>query len=754
MSESAQALASAPSSTPVSAPAISPAAQQRAFHDLLGAGRWEDLEKAWMEWLDRTPYDATVARSVVDGLANRGHDTRAATLCLCLIPKLQGAARHPDALEFCRRVLKLSPEERDLRALFLTSYRAASGGRPDLEDLLRISGLEGVKPLPAATADLDALLEHSVGDYFYHENGWGLGRIIRIEAESMMLVIDFAERPNHRIPLRSIHAHFRRLAADDFRVLLASDPPRLAALAASDPIALLRKIMDAHGDGVSLKEIKTSLVPTVLKADEWSGFWSRLKKALKQCPTIEVGSGASPRFQRREAPRTPVEGLTIRLAHQRTLAMRLGVLEDGLREFKGATPPVLGMEEVIAAIIPADRGPKSCPEALGVACALAAIRPLVQGDLPVWPSVDELLNAQGADVKSLILNAGPEAYQREGLTALQRTAGAGWTALAAQIFYDAADDLRDAIAESLRTGGSAEVFATLVQEVATHPRLHPDAAVWLVRSARSEEAVKTLSGRDALGLCEILLQAIDRLGEVLLDGKDLVLKAQLQKGRSLFAARNFADARAAIKASTDDALHAFWGHIRFNRGISEQAKDMLRVLLAERLPDVVGVRKAQAAAPVFIYCTAAGLERRRKELEKLVNIDMAENSKAIGKAMELGDLSENSEFSSAIEQQTLLARKGEEIKAELDRARIIDPAVIVEGVVSIGTRVVLQNLDAGHPETYTILGPWDGSAEEGIISYNTPLAQSLLEKKVGETVEFAFDRVRTRYEVKEIHKAV
>lgn len=753
MTEPGSALASAPSPAPVAAPAISPAAQQRAFHDLLGAGRWEDLEKAWLEWLERGPYDAGVARSVIDGLANRGHDSRAATLCLCLVPRLQGTGRHADALEFCRCILKLSPEERDLRSLFLISYRASQAERTDLEDLLCISGLEGVKPLPTATADLDALLEHSVGDFFFHENGWGLGRIVKIEAESMTLIADFSERPNHRIPLRSIRAHFRRLASDDFRVLLTSDPPRLAALAMNDPVALLNKIMEAHGEGVSLKEIKATLVPTVLKSDEWSGFWSRLKKALKQCPTIEVGSGASPRFHRREAPRTPVEGLTIRLAHQRVLAHRLEVLEEGLREFKGATPPVIGMEEVIAAIIPADRGPKNCPEALGVACALAAIRPLVEGDLPVWPTVDELLTASGPDAKSLVLNAGPTAYQKDGLAALQRTAGAGWPALATLIFYDAGDDLRDAIAEALRTAGHAEAFAALVQEIAAHPRIHTDAAIWLVRAARADDSVRALSGREALGLCELLLQSIDRLGEVLLDGKDLVLKAQLQKGRSLFAARNFAEVRAAIKAASDDALHTFWGHIRFNRGISDQAKDVLRVLIAERIPDVVGVRKQQSA-PVWIYCTAAGLERRRKELEKLVNVDMAENSKAIGKAMELGDLSENSEFSSAIEQQTLLARKGEEMKAEIDRARIIDPSTIPEGVVAIGTRVVVQNLDAGHPETYSILGPWDGSAEEGIISYSTPLAQALLEKKVGNIVEFAFDRTRTRYEVKEIHKAV
>ncbi|HEX4646675.1 MAG TPA: GreA/GreB family elongation factor, partial [Verrucomicrobiae bacterium] len=71
-------------------------------------------------------------------------------------------------------------------------------------------------------------------------------------------------------------------------------------------------------------------------------------------------------------------------------------------------------------------------------------------------------------------------------------------------------------------------------------------------------------------------------------------------------------------------------------------------------------------------------------------------------------------------------------------------------VVGIGTVVRVTDLNANHTETFTILGAWDSDPEKGVISYLTPVAQSLFNHKTGDEVEFEMDGAKKRYRIDEI----
>jgi transcription elongation GreA/GreB family factor len=108
-----------------------------------------------------------------------------------------------------------------------------------------------------------------------------------------------------------------------------------------------------------------------------------------------------------------------------------------------------------------------------------------------------------------------------------------------------------------------------------------------------------------------------------------------------------------------------------------------------------------------------------------------ENSADIGRAAAYGDLSENYEWTAAIEQQRQLTEKAAAMEAELRLAQALEDQTIEAGVVSPGTRVMI--LQDGEPEqTFAILGPWD--AGEGVISYRAPLAAGMLGARAGEEV--------------------
>ena len=119
-------------------------------------------------------------------------------------------------------------------------------------------------------------------------------------------------------------------------------------------------------------------------------------------------------------------------------------------------------------------------------------------------------------------------------------------------------------------------------------------------------------------------------------------------------------------------------------------------------------------------------------------------------ARSYGDLRENHEYKAAKEMQKLLMRRKAELETQLVRARGTDFASAATDVVSIGTRVKVTELDAQHSETFTILGAWDSEPEKGIVSYLTPIAQTLLNRKVGEEVEFELAGAKKHFRIEAI----
>ena len=126
------------------------------------------------------------------------------------------------------------------------------------------------------------------------------------------------------------------------------------------------------------------------------------------------------------------------------------------------------------------------------------------------------------------------------------------------------------------------------------------------------------------------------------------------------------------------------------------------------------------------------------------------NSKEIAIARSYGDLRENHEYKAAKEMQKLLMRRKGELEAQLVRARGTDFANARTDVVSVGTLVRTVNLETNQPELFSVLGAWDSEPEKGVMSYLSPMAQSLLNRKIGEQVEFEVNGVKHQHRIEAI----
>jgi transcription elongation factor GreA len=126
---------------------------------------------------------------------------------------------------------------------------------------------------------------------------------------------------------------------------------------------------------------------------------------------------------------------------------------------------------------------------------------------------------------------------------------------------------------------------------------------------------------------------------------------------------------------------------------------------------------------------------------------MVKNSEAIGHAAGFGDLSENAEFTAALEQRDFLSRRANDIAAEIGKARVIPIEEITSEFANVGTSVTVREAGGGGQRTLTFLGPWDADLERGVYSYLAPFAKSFLGRRVGETVEARGEEGAKTYEI-------
>ena len=135
-----------------------------------------------------------------------------------------------------------------------------------------------------------------------------------------------------------------------------------------------------------------------------------------------------------------------------------------------------------------------------------------------------------------------------------------------------------------------------------------------------------------------------------------------------------------------------------------------------------------------------GYDKMVAELKRLESVERPKASAAIAEAADKGDLSENSEYDAAKEAQAHLEDKINQLKLSISEAKIVDVSRLSTDAVQILSKVQLTNLANNAKMTYTIVSESEANLREGKISIKTPIAQGLLNKKVGDEVEIKIPR--------------
>ena len=144
-----------------------------------------------------------------------------------------------------------------------------------------------------------------------------------------------------------------------------------------------------------------------------------------------------------------------------------------------------------------------------------------------------------------------------------------------------------------------------------------------------------------------------------------------------------------------------------------------------------------------------GYDKLREEIRRLDEEEMPQIAQRIADARAEGDLSENAEYHGQREAQGLLQAKINQLKGKLANCYIADKSAMPKGIVTFGSTVTVRDLSDGSEEKYELVGPGEEDYDGDVMKILTssPIAQGLIGKKAGESVEVAIPSGTLRMEV-------
>ncbi|HHW56056.1 MAG: transcription elongation factor GreA [bacterium] len=153
-----------------------------------------------------------------------------------------------------------------------------------------------------------------------------------------------------------------------------------------------------------------------------------------------------------------------------------------------------------------------------------------------------------------------------------------------------------------------------------------------------------------------------------------------------------------------------------------------------------------------VLLTLAGLKKLEQELEYLKTVKRRQVAERIKQAIEFGDITENSEYDDAKNEQAFVEGRILTIERMLRHAKVIDDNDYEPDEVGLGATVKLYDLENNEQLTYTIVGSAEANLLENKISNESPVGKALLGQKAGNIVEVTVPAGQLKYQILEVYR--
>ena len=564
---------------------------------------------------------------------------------------------------------------------------------------------------------------------------WGFGRIKTVDTVFARFTIDFAGKPGHTMDLGFAVESLKPIPKDHILARKANDLEGVRQMA-THHLELIKLVLNSYGGRATADQIQQALVPDVIR-DDWKKWWETARREMKKDGhfIVPLKKTEPVVFQAQE---TSLQNrLMVNFRAAKGLKARVAIVS----ELSKNAPDLADKQAAAAEVITALNTDISSYQRTQPGVALEAIfaRDELRDIAGLPPVPDEITAAQiwAQDIKfGLVLEQIPAAKHHHALQSFKAANPERWHEVLRGSLNSVSAKLCREFASLLISEGKMDLLKDAIARFVNQHTANSELLLWLGRE-RSDAFADILGPEvframlTAMERDQFNEKRSNRLREFILDDHELL---------------------AELTASADiEVVKDLTRALQLSPVFDDMDKRSLLARLVKSHPAVQSlISGEQSKQDTSMLVSWESLERRKTEYQELVQKKIPANSREIATARSYGDLSENHEFKAAKEMQKMLMRRKDELETQLTRARGTDFANARTDIVSIGTIVQAVNLGANQTETFTILGAWDSDPDKGVISYLSPVAQSLLNNKVGDEVEFEFQGAKHRHRIERI----
>ncbi|HXF10191.1 MAG TPA: GreA/GreB family elongation factor [Desulfuromonadaceae bacterium] len=565
---------------------------------------------------------------------------------------------------------------------------------------------------------------------------WGFGKIKAVDTVFARFTIDFPGKAGHTMDLSFAAENLRPIPKDHILARKANDLESVRQLAAHH-LDLIKLVLNSFGGKASVDQIQQVLVPDVIK-DDWKKWWDTAKREMKKDGhfIVPVKKTDPVVFQQQET--SLQDRVTADFRKAKGLKARVAVVAEIHKVISDLADKAAVANEVIAAL----NADIASYQRTQPAVALEAIfaRDELRRDAGVAPMPDEVTDAQIWSQDNIkfgqVLELVPAAKHHRALESFKHANPDTWQDVLRGSLNLVSAKLAKEFASLLVREGKLALLKETVAKLISQHTASSELLLWFARE-RNEDFVDILGPEVFRAMLTSMER--DQFNEKRSNRlRDFILEDQELLGE--------------LTASADiEVVKDLTRALQLSTVFDDMDKRSLLARLVKAHPAVQSlVSGEQTRNDSALIVSWESLERRRTEYQELVQKKIPANSKEIAVARSYGDLRENHEYKAAKEMQKVLMRRKEELDSQIGRARGSDFSNAKTDIVSIGTIVEATDLVSNRRERFTILGAWDSDPDKGIISYLSPVGAALLNRKVGDEVEFELHGTKHRHRIEKI----
>ncbi|MDG1501111.1 MAG: GreA/GreB family elongation factor [Planctomycetota bacterium] len=691
---------------------------------LFSKKRWLDLDDAWTEHMLVEGHEIEPILALLQAARERKEVSRLMMMIREHANNLLAADRFEDAASVIGAALLGGGNPGELSDLLFKACKGAWSGKDWWDAYVETTGFhEGCSDVRGSWEAFATLKAFEEGAVIFHPSGWGLGQVTSVNVEEREINIKFANgRPDH-FPFSTAVDIFDVLHPDDLRGLVLLDPDKLAAMIKDEPLIVLRTILERHHGRLHVPILRNAMAQLGKTGPGFTAWWRKCRKEAEKSEWFEViGTATKAQVRLLATAADPAESMRKQLLRSATLHDALVRVRD-LFSGKSVEENLakVGLE-VLGEL--AEEGEAPINHRLG---AWMLIRENSEGTTPA-PLVEMLVDAleeeaEGGEIPALwsLFNHFDSIRDQERCVGLlqETVSDDGWLDEAAINLKHAPAGMVKPLIEALLKAKRLDELAKHFRGLLARPMRNPQAFVALAELVEKGKVSKGESTspqrlhamlqmasyfKNDVGASSPEARAHKKLINLLVNGEPSLVKS----------------------LCTDSDIEALrTAHLIVERGVDVMLDRTFTHVIAELAPEIFKAGERPFWESGNLWTTQVGLSDRKAELRELIDVKIPNNAEAIGKAASFGDLSENSEWDAALEEQRNLTGRAQEIETEVAKAALLDSATIPENTVAPGTEVQYLELESGEKKTVRILGPWD-TKDADTISYQSPLAKGML----------------------------